>query len=490
MNVIPSPADYKNVVVVGGSFAGVAAVNGLKGRLPQSHRVVLIEPRSTFHFAFAFPRAAVLSGFEDSLFIPYDRLFASPEDGLVLRCKAVQVAPDYVVVDRPVQLGRTEPTTVVPFKYLIYAAGATHPSPTSLSDTGTKQDSVRELKDWQDKIQHARSILVVGGGGSGVELAAEIADKYGAAKKVTLAHSRDKYFGLYGGELDRVLTNVLGRLGVQQIKGERVVVPSGGFPKDGVARQVKTTSGSEIVSDLQILCTGLTPNTSALRQHFPHILNASGFIPTLATSQIHSPSHPHIFAVGDVTNHPHKTAKEGMRQAGIAAENILAMARREAKGRAPPTADELEQGVAMGAKIHLTMGHTADVFARIDEAGRAEASERPYRAKGGENLGAGRIWRRLGHRDSESTQGRFGFLGLGGWGGWRGGRRGEGEGEGEGSDRERRGGRRHRGHHGHHGRHHDHHRGHEHNHGGHHGHAHDHGHPYGGRGMHVPSAMA
>ncbi|KAJ3335608.1 hypothetical protein HDU93_004905 [Gonapodya sp. JEL0774] len=461
--------DRKNAVVIGGSFAGISAVNSLKGRLPPSHRVILIEPRSTFHFAFAFPRAAVLGGFEDSLFIPYAKLFSNPDEGVVLRCKAVEVAPDHVVVDRPVRIGPSgnadgEPTTVVPFEYLVYAAGATHPSPTSLSDTGTKQDSVHELKQWQEEIRQATNILVVGGGGSGVELAAEIAEKYGPRKKVTLAHSRDRYFGLFGTDLDRVLTNVLGRLGVQQIKGERVVVPPGGFANDGVLRAVKTASGREIESDLQILCTGLIPNTEALRTYFPDILTSSGFVPTLPTGQVRSPAYPHIFAVGDVTEGQHKTAKNGQRQADVAAENILLMARRRTLGLPTPAQKELQQSVQTGAKIHLTMGHTADVVARVDESGRGEAAERPYRAKGGENLGAGRMWARLGYFDSEEGSG-----GRGRRGGWRG--LWGGEGEGDSVEGGRLGGRARYGHHHHH----------------HHGGRGHHGHPY-GRGMW--SAMA
>ncbi|KXS15569.1 FAD/NAD(P)-binding domain-containing protein [Gonapodya prolifera JEL478] len=392
-----SVSAFKNVVVVGGSFAGVAAVTAAKSRLPSPYRLVLIEPRATFHFTYAFPRAAVLGGFEPELFPPYDKLFASPDEGIVVRAKAVQVTPTHVVLDRPAPALGPDGVTSVPFEYLIWAAGASHPSPTELSAHGTSTDSITELRGWQDKVRAAKDIIVIGGGGSGVQLAAEVKEKYGAAKNVTLVHSRDKYFAAYGDKLDPVLTGVLDELNVAQVKGERVVVPEGGFKNDGTKIVVKTTKGREIESDLQIPCTGLTPNTSPLASLSPSILDSNGYIPILPTSQLSSPQFPHIFAAGDTTQGVAKTAKEARRQAGTAVANILTLIAAKSSGASSTPVLEKSDEAPLG--IHLVMAHTYDVFGRARDpvTGLAGAMKKVYDRSKPESLGARKVWESLGY---------------------------------------------------------------------------------------------
>jgi hypothetical protein len=56
---VPSP---KNVVVLGGSFAGIQLAKRLTETLPTGHRAVLVEKNSHFNYVFNFPRYSVLLG--------------------------------------------------------------------------------------------------------------------------------------------------------------------------------------------------------------------------------------------------------------------------------------------------------------------------------------------------------------------------------------------------------------------------------------------
>lgn len=84
------------------------------------------------------------------------------------------------------------------------------------------------------------------------ELAAEIKDFY-PEKDVTLIHSRDRYLQVYKSSLHTLTFGLLkNKLGVNQILGDRVVVPKGGFSLEVKPLTVQTTKGRIIETDLPV----------------------------------------------------------------------------------------------------------------------------------------------------------------------------------------------------------------------------------------------
>ncbi|KAE8190163.1 hypothetical protein CF336_g5428 [Tilletia laevis] len=69
-------ASTKNVVVLGGSFAGMHAATVLAQKLPPTHRVILVDRNSHFNHLYVFPRFSVLPGHEQKAFIPYTSIFS------------------------------------------------------------------------------------------------------------------------------------------------------------------------------------------------------------------------------------------------------------------------------------------------------------------------------------------------------------------------------------------------------------------------------
>ncbi|KXS22047.1 FAD/NAD(P)-binding domain-containing protein [Gonapodya prolifera JEL478] len=350
----------RNVVVVGASFAAIPVINGLKRKLPSTHRIIVVDPKSHFHFAFAFPAAAVESGWEETLFIPYNNVLL-PEQGLVIQAGVNEVHPNSVVLDRHIDASQfanadSGTTNVIPYDCLVYAAGAWHPSPTTMQHFSTKSESIAELQTWQDRIARAKKPLVVGCGGSGAELAADIAEMYGATKHLTVVHSREKYFDSFGPNVDAVVYQVLDKLGVVQFRGERVVFPKGGFPNDGSTFEVETSTGRKIKADLVIPCTGLVPNTSPLTILSANLVNEQGFVNVLPTAQVTNPHFPNVFVVGDAGDFgPIKTAKEARKQAAVAVANVLKMIREG------PLHGELSHITRSAPRINLIMGKWTNV---------------------------------------------------------------------------------------------------------------------------------
>ncbi|KAI8918730.1 hypothetical protein BC831DRAFT_123115 [Entophlyctis helioformis] len=71
-----APSSPKEVVVIGGSFAGIAAVNSLLSTFTsQQVHITLIEFQQARYNNVATPRAAVDTAFVEKLYMPYDRLF-------------------------------------------------------------------------------------------------------------------------------------------------------------------------------------------------------------------------------------------------------------------------------------------------------------------------------------------------------------------------------------------------------------------------------
>lgn len=59
------------------------------------------------------------------------------------------------------------------------------------------EERARLLQKYTDEIDKANSIMVIGGGATGVELAAEIEHKYRKTKKIGLANNQDRLLAGY-----------------------------------------------------------------------------------------------------------------------------------------------------------------------------------------------------------------------------------------------------------------------------------------------------
>lgn len=216
-----------------------------------------------------------------------------------------------------------------------------------------KVPSVRYLQAYQQGIKKARSIVIIGGGAVGVQMACDLKEIY-PEKTVTLVHSRQHLMPVYHEALSNLIKDRFRELGVNLVTGSRVVVPEGGFPNDGgTPFEVRLRDGRALPADFAIQATGQTPNNQFLAGLEPSAPDSlvnpdNGFVRVRPTMQFRDPRYPHLFAVGDIADSgAHKAAKPGAVQATAAAKNIAAMV----AGREPE-----ERLVVAPAAIHLTLG--------------------------------------------------------------------------------------------------------------------------------------
>ncbi|EGE02489.1 oxidoreductase [Trichophyton equinum CBS 127.97] len=318
----PSP---KNVVVLGGSYAGVHLAQRLTESLPTGYRAILIERNSHFNHLFVFPRCGVVSGLEQSAFIPYDGVARSDPPGIF---KHIQDSATSIT-DNQVILASGEK---VDYEYLAIATGSWQPSPAKLAST-EKAGACEEMHGSQARVEQADRIAVVGGGPVGVQVASDI-KSYFPQKDVTLIHSRTQLLPNFGPRLHEHVMKTLKQLDVNLILGERPQIVTGDIAsimaKDKIQEALSFRDGHKETFDLVIRCTGQRPNSSIIANLFPSaICKQSGQIlvhPTLQINNGPNMPNPNIFALGDVakTTGP-RMERTARAQAEIVALNIVSL---------------------------------------------------------------------------------------------------------------------------------------------------------------------
>lgn len=236
-------SDAKNVVVLGGSWAGVELVRRLSESLPTGYKVIMVEKNSHFNYTFNFPRYSVLQGREHTAFIPYNGIVKRAPDGIFFH---VQDTVENITATQ-VHLASGD---TIDYEYLAIATGSAQPPPARLSSTDW-QDGCSELRSIQESIKASKKIAVVGAGAVGIELATDAKEFY-PDKEVTLIHSRGQLMNLFGKRLHDHLIPVLEELKVRVLLNERPQIPDGAIESE---KTLTFSDGREETFDMVVSCT-------------------------------------------------------------------------------------------------------------------------------------------------------------------------------------------------------------------------------------------
>ncbi|XP_036784666.2 ferroptosis suppressor protein 1 isoform X1 [Manis pentadactyla] len=317
------------VVIVGGGFGGIAAASQLQAlNIP----FTLVDMKDSFHHNVAALRASVESGFAKKTFISYAVTFKENfrqglvveidledqtvllEGGEVLSCSLLSAS--YFRVGWLWQ-------EALPFSHLILATGSTGLFPGKFNQVSSQQAAIQAYEDLVRQVQRSQSIVVVGGGSAGVEMAAEIKTEY-PQKEVTLIHSQ---IALADKELlpcvRQEAKEILLQKGVNLLLSERVSNLEELSPNEHrECIRVQTDKDTEVATNLVIVCNGIKVNSSAYRSVFESQLAGNGALRVNQYLQVEGCSH--IYAIGDCANVKEpKTAYHAGLHANIAVANII-----------------------------------------------------------------------------------------------------------------------------------------------------------------------
>ncbi|XP_067241254.1 apoptosis-inducing factor 2 isoform X2 [Chanodichthys erythropterus] len=211
----------------------------------------------------------------------------------------------------------------VRYSHLILCTGTSGHFPGKHNCVDNYQSAIQKYDDFVKLIQSANTVVVVGGGTTGVEMAAEIRTEF-PDKKVILIHPREE---VADPELlpsvKEQAKQVLLEKGVELLLGQKVsnldelelnVCQSG--------MVVKTNKNEQVTADLVICCTGNKINSEAYRSSLSTCLTENGALKVNKHLQVEG--FDNVYAVGDCANvNEPKLAYHAGLHAGVAATNII-----------------------------------------------------------------------------------------------------------------------------------------------------------------------
>jgi NADH dehydrogenase FAD-containing subunit len=368
-----------NIVILGASFAGLAVAHkvlrntleeiGVTRSAPR-YRVVLIGPSTCLFWNIGAPRALVSNKCLplDKVFVPFLPHFEEYPKTRFEYVQGIATKVEFdsrtVIVEEVEKSKKDAPLSqntgniekqaqevktqkIVKFHALVIATGTSAESKL-LSLHGPHENTVRDLQAFHDRVANANSIVVAGGGPSGIECAGQLATWLNRGKKAIpapktaandiatangsqpitilqrlLPTRRGKVQTDSEGKIlkppsrktiilisghDRLLPRLRPEFGAQaEAKLKKLGVSV--IHKFRVERAIETPSGAvhcmlngddvQLTCDVFVGATGLYPNTSFMP---PEMLTASGYVDA-DPSTLKVPNVPRVFAVGDCASH-------------------------------------------------------------------------------------------------------------------------------------------------------------------------------------------
>ena len=218
---------------------------------------------------------------------------------------------------------------VITFKQAVIASGSRYPS-LSMAKSNSQLDYAgrnQEMLNEHATLAAAKSVLVIGGGAVGVELAGEIASAFPHIK-LTLAHSGNALLDNMKPKAQNKALEQLEAKGVC-VKLNRRFIPSSDSKSNNSndGKQYLCSNTKELIkTDLVYSCVGMLPNTEFLRGQLPGVLDNKGLIKVDAFMKVKG--YDNLYALGDCSAlDDHKHGYLAAVQGGMLADKIIGAAK-------------------------------------------------------------------------------------------------------------------------------------------------------------------
>ena len=267
------------VVIVGGSFAGLRAQSALS----DDFDVTVVDYKDYFEYLPGVLRLFVRPSHHHALTFPIPR-----QRNKFVLARVTEIGTTAVKIEGD------DARESIPFDYLLLACGSTYPCPPVRPTSGEAMLPSRRQR-WKRAaadLAAATSVLVIGGGPVGVELAAEIASAH-PSMRLTLVTAAQTLCAEMPPQVGVVVRRWLEERGVTLHFEERAEPASD-------SRGCMLSDGKLIVADIVYQCTGGAPETSALRANWT--LDRRGHATVNKHLQLlgAATETPHIYAIGDM----------------------------------------------------------------------------------------------------------------------------------------------------------------------------------------------
>lgn len=185
------------------------------------------------------------------------------------------------------------PMTKVEYDYLLVGCGSTYAAP--IKATMAERTLEQRKQTWATehaKLAKASSVLVIGAGPVGIELAAEVLTAY-PEKKVTIVDGASSLLSAFPAATAEHTEAWLSRRNCELVLNEFVA----SLDETGC----KLQSGRDIRADIVYKCMGFRPASGPLARYFGNSIDKRGSI--IVNDFLQVEQHPNVFAMGDVMIH-------------------------------------------------------------------------------------------------------------------------------------------------------------------------------------------
>ncbi|RLV96190.1 Apoptosis-inducing factor 2 [Spathaspora sp. JA1] len=279
-----------NILIVGGAYAGLAALRALKNHIStrlakidnkKKVSITLVEPRNGLLNILGIPKAIVNTEFAKTQFIPFNELKDCKFTN-IYTTNQDEFTSDYFVEDENFQLNYIHGVVtyldsgkaqyklnnntggdlgIISFDYVIMANGRDRKWPTT-PQAQTKPEFVSEMiKSRQDIAADKNKVIsVIGAGAVGIEIAGDIKSEF-PDKTVNLIHPHSTFPAEpLSQEFKQAIQHSIERAGINVYLNTRIASED---PDNG---NLTTTDNKTIVSNLNFWCTSKRNNTNILSQ--------------------------------------------------------------------------------------------------------------------------------------------------------------------------------------------------------------------------------
>ena len=340
-------AEPVNIVILGASFAGLSVAHHFLDetidrlritRVAPNYRLVIISPSTHVYWNIGAPRALVGPDLlkNKDIFIPIEPGFHRHRghNFTIIQGEAVSLDPSARVVNveligstahmRVSQINKRSSKVLTPnailsnkiqpirYHALVMATG-TYTHSDLLSLHGPHLNTMGALNQFHAQAAEARSIVVGGGGCSGVETAGQLATylnykshwplkkRIKLPKKIIVISGGDRVLPTFPQKVSLQAEKMLNRLGVEVKHGVRVIAVKEGFDLTGQTK-IEFNDETTMIADMYVPCTGVIPNTDYLPAEMK---TAKGFVAmNPKTMRVDHPlAGARTYSIGDVASY-------------------------------------------------------------------------------------------------------------------------------------------------------------------------------------------
>lgn len=334
----------KNIVIVGGGFAGTAAIRTLDGRLPAGYKLVVISEESYTTFSPMLPEAVGASIFPEQVVAPIREILNQDSGSQFVMGRVAGVDAQARRLRCTTLMGET----AIAYEHLILACGnrarldlmpgmEQHALPLKtvgdamhIRNIALRRLARIELESDSALRRRLGHFVVIGGGFSGVEVAGELVDCLASITAFYPRVARDEIKVSVIQDADRLLLELPAALGEAARRSlvKRCVDVRMGLRAASVAADGVHFADGEFMPAATVISTiGTRPNALTEQLGLPLERGRIVVDPDLAVR-----GHDAIWAAGDCALIPNAhdqkfappTAQFAVREGRLLAENILA----------------------------------------------------------------------------------------------------------------------------------------------------------------------